>query len=404
MLLLVALAGCGGESAGSPAAPTGPVGTGPSGSSGSDAGGGGAAAGSTAAATGSGGGSAGAAVGYPIPDWPTGAPEDHGFDPSKLAAAAAVAESEQSYCLLVIRHGVIVDEHYWNGTDATTKSPSWSIAKSYTSALVGIALDRGEIQSLDQSVADYVPEWKGTDREAITIRHLLSMMSGLTWSVFQDYVSMATFAPDHTQFAVGLSLADPPGSKWIYHNGGVQILEPVIRAATGHTLEEYAEEHLWPLLGMTASWKHDPAGNDTAYANVLASCRDHARFGYLYLHGGLWETEQVISAAHVAGTITPSQTMNRAYGWLWWLNAGTPAMDAMMEAWPGLMVPFAPKDLFAARGFGNQFIDVIPSLDLMVVRFGPDPMTSFDLAQMAADSRFEQHDAILKPVLDAIVE
>src|SRR5262249_36457649 len=146
------------------------------------------------------------------------------------------------------------------------------------------------------------------------------------------------------------------------------------------------------------------AGNPTAYANVLASCRDHARLGYLYLHGGVWAGEQVVSTGYVTASLTPSQSMNRAYGYLWWLNAETPAVDAMMEPWPGLMGPFAPKDLFAARGFGNQFIDVIPSLDLMVVRFGADPLGAFDVAQLATDQRFETHDAILKPILDAVVE
>jgi CubicO group peptidase (beta-lactamase class C family) len=177
----------------------------------------------------------------------------------------------------------------------------------------------------------------------------------------------------------------------------------VFERATGHTIEEYAELHLWPQIGASATWKHDPSGVPTAYANVLASCRDHARLGYLYLNHGNWAGTQIVSRAWVDAALTPSQTMNRAYGFLFWLNAETPALDAMGEAWSGRMVPFAPTDLFAARGFGNQFVDVIPSKDLLVVRFGPDPLAS-DITKIISDSRFETHDAILSPVLGAITD
>ncbi len=339
---------------------------------------------------------------YPSPDWPTGLPSDVALDVAKLDAAAAIAEANDSYCMLVIRHGRLVYERYWNGTNPTTRNPSWSIAKSYTSALVGIAIDRGDIRGLDQRASDFVPEWQGTDRTQITIRDLVSMTSGLKWDAFEDYVSLATFASDDTTFAIDRPLVDPPGSKWTYDNGSVQVLERVFRVATGHTIEEYAALHLWPRIGSTASWKHDPSGNPTTYANVLASCRDHARLGYLYLHGGSWAGTQVIPSTWVTATLTPSQPMNKAYGFLWWLNGATPALDAMSVAWQGRMVPFAPTDLFAMRGFGNQFVDVIPSLDMLVVRFGKDPMVGFDVVKLAQDSRFTLHDQILAPVLQAV--
>jgi CubicO group peptidase (beta-lactamase class C family) len=339
---------------------------------------------------------------WPDPDWPTATPADVKLDVAGLDQAAAVAESHQSYCLLVIRHGALVYERYFNGSDATTAHKSWSLAKSYSGTLVGIALDRGDIRSLDDKVSDYVPEWKGTDREGVSVRDLVRMTSGLQWSAFQDYVQMATLAQDDTQFALGLPLSDPPGSKWVYHNGAVQILEPLFRGATGMTIEAYAQAHLWSKIGASASWAHDQAGNPTPYANVLTTCRDHARLGYLYLRRGHWVNDKVLSESFVAEALTPSQPYNRAYGLLFWLNGQTPAIDAMMEPWPGKMVPYAPDDLFAARGFGNQFIDVIPSLDMVVVRFGVDPLVNFDLAALAEDSRFTLHDQILQPILAAL--
>jgi len=345
---------------------------------------------------------AAAEVSYPSPDWPTGDPADHGLDPARLDEAAGVAEADGSRCLLVIRHGVLVYERYFAGTDATTEHKSWSLAKSYAGTVVGIAIDRGDLAGLDQPVAEHLPAWQGGDLAAVTVGDLVSMTSGLQWSMFQDYVEMALLAQDHTAFALALPAAESPGTEWTYHNGAVQILEPLLRNATGVTIEEYAQQHLWSRIGMNAHWAHDPAGHATPYANVLASCRDHARLGYLYLHHGRWAGEQVVSSQWVDAALTPSQPFNRAYGYLFWLNGETPAVDAMMEPWPGRMVPFAPADLFAARGFGNQFIDVIPSLDLIVVRFGEDPATGFDLGALMDDARFTKHDQILAPILAGV--
>jgi CubicO group peptidase (beta-lactamase class C family) len=340
-----------------------------------------------------------AAVPYPDPDWMTGTPQSQGLDPSFLGQADAVAAANNSYCLLVIRHGVLVWESYFNGHDATSTDHSWSIAKSYSSAVTGIAIDRGDIGGLSDSVAKYVPAWKSKSNAAITVRDLVSMQSGLHWDVFGDYVTMAELAPDKTGYAVGLGIDGPPNAAWTYNNSAVQVLEQVVRSATGKAMDAYAQDHLWSPIGSKAKWDHDLAGHPTAYANVLATCRDHARLGYLYLHGGRWKSEQVVSSAWVKASTTPSQSMNQAYGYLWWINSGVPAMDAMNELWPGRMVANAPADLFAARGFGNQFIDVIPSLDMLVVRFGADPVNMFDLPTLIADSKFELHDKILAPIL-----
>jgi len=340
---------------------------------------------------------------YPEPDWTTGDPAEHGTDPAGLEEAAAAADRYRSHCLLVIRDGVLVFERYFDGTDATTRNKSWSIAKSYTSTLVGIAIERGEIAGLDQSVAELVPEWAGSARADITIRDLVSMTSGLEWSVFQDYVQMAVFAQDHTAFALDLDEAAAPGTGWTYHNGAVQVLERVIKNATGKTMDAYADEVLWSRIGMDGAWALDPSENPTAYANALATCRDHARFGYLYLRGGQWAGgDQVVPVDWLAQALAPSQEFNRAYGFLFWLNGQTPAIDALNNPKDGELVPYAPDDFFAARGFGNQFIDVIPSLDLVVVRFGADPMTDIDIQALIDDARFDQHDDILRPILDGL--
>lgn len=338
-------------------------------------------------------------VPYPDPDWATDSPKSQDIDETFLAAADAVAASNNSYCLLVIRHGVLVHETYFNGHDANSTDHSWSIAKSYTSAVTGIAIDKGAIGSIKDSAAKYATKWANKANASITIEGLLSMKSGLHWDVFGDYVTMAELAPDKTGYALGLGMDASPGANWVYNNSGVQVLEQVIRSATGKPMDDYARDNLWSKIGSKAKWDKDLTGHPTAYANVLATCKDHARLGYLYLHGGKWKNEQVVSQAWVKATTTPSQSINKAYGYLWWLNGGVPTEDAMNEPWPGQMVVDAPHDLFAARGFGNQFIDVIPSLDMIVVRFGADPVNMFDLPTLLADSKFELHDKILAPIL-----
>ena len=349
-----------------------------------------------------------AVVPYPDPDWPTGTPESQGLDTAKLDEAAAAADSADSYCLLVIRHGVLVSEHYFHDATASSTPSSWSIAKSYTSTVVGIALANHDLPDLDANVSDFVPTWAGSPRQPITLRNLVTMTSGLQWSIFQDYIAMAEFAPDKSAFAVGIDASDPVGSKWLYHNGGVQVIEPLFRAATGTSIEDYARTHLWSKIGMTATWGHDLFNHPTTYANVLATCRDHARLGYLYLHHGRWKDEQVVPANWIAAATTPSQAFNRGYGYLWWLNGQGPTISSTGSQSATELYDYTPADLFAARGFGGQFIDVIPSLDMVVVRFGKDPtaITSTDPAVIAAaliaDETTDRHRSILVPILAAV--
>ena len=298
---------------------------------------------------------------------------------------------------------------HYNGATAASTPPSWSIAKSYTSTVVGIALGNHDLPGLDAKIADAIPAWQGTARDAVVLRDLVSMTSGLAWSVFGDYIAMAELAPDKSSYAVGLSDDATPGSSWAYNNAAVQVIEPYFRATTGESIEAYAQAHLWSKIGEQATWAHDGQGHPTTYANVLATCRDHARLGYLYLHGGKWKDEQVVPAAWVTAARTPSQAYNRGYGFLWWLNGDAPTMTTMQGVSPDRLRPYAPPDLFEAQGFGGQFINVIPSLDLVVVRFAKDAMTTAEAKDLTAvtqvliaDQTSDAHQQILQPILDAV--
>ena len=298
---------------------------------------------------------------YPSPEWPVGAPEDHGFDAAALESAAAHAQLVQSQCLLVVRHGAIVFERYWMDTDEATKNKSWSVAKSYTSAIVGIALAKGDLGDLDDSVAEYLPELAGSAKESVTLRHLLTMTAGIYADLIDDMVGLFT-APDMTDKALAIELSGEPGATWQYANAAVQMFEPIFRAAVGVSADEYAHEHLFERIGMDAEWNKDMAGNPSLYMNVLASCRDHAKFGYLYLRDGCWDREQIVPKAWVVESTEPSTELNRGYGYYWWLSGGEPTLD-FIDSTPlarGTLHPGGPDDSFCAVGLGSQVIEVVP--------------------------------------------
>ncbi len=354
---------------------------------------------------------------FPVPDWPTGDPGDFGLDPATLDEAGVYAESIGSECLLVIRDGHLVYEGYFNGGGPDNFQKSWSIAKSFSSALVGIAIARAEIESVTQPASDFIPEWQGTDKESVTIANLLSMDSGMKYDLTTDN-TWVLFSNDHTAEAVGYDFEAEPGTVWHYNSHAVQVLDAVLEAATGMDPEDYAEQYLWGPIGMDIEgdnnertyWNRDGAGNTTMYMSVYATCRDLARFGYLYLHEGNWDGQQVLPAEWVAASTTPSQDLNRIYGYLWWLNGGEPAIGSTDETFEGTMFNFAPDDLFSAQGLGQNFIDVIPSTNTMYihVRRAPhDPFTKFitdpagTMDALFNDGRRIEHRQLLRTLLDA---
>lgn len=347
----------------------------------------------------------------PDPDWAIGTPAEHGLDADALQSAADYAGSNGSRCLLVVRHSKLVGEWYWQGDTKETAPNTWSLAKSYTSTLVGLAIEEGLIHSIDDPVSNYVPEWKGLGRDGIKLRHLLTMTSGLKFDQDSDSFSFLT-AHDMTGQAIALDVDDAPGEVWKYSNQAVQILEAVLRHATGKPVDVYAREKLWSPMGVSAEWHKDGVGHPSTYMNVLTTCRNHARFGELFLRQGCWGSKRVVPSAWVGKATKPSQALNKGYGLLWWLNAGAPTLDSVyfdpLES--GSFHPFAPADSFCASGLGGQMIEVIPSLDMVVVRVGyapqEDPALQMNgpgtLAATLNDGKQIVHNGVLQRVLSAV--
>jgi CubicO group peptidase (beta-lactamase class C family) len=311
-----------------------------------------------------------APVPYPGAAWPTSSAAANGLASGPLEAIPAGLAGSDTDCVVVVKNGAIVYESTAPGFDADKDQIVWSVSKSITSLLVGIAAEDGKLR-IEQPASDFVTEWKGTPSEAVTIRQLLSMTSGRHWDYETDFVKLPG-APDQTAFTLALDQQYPPGTRWDYNNGGVQVLEAVLSRATGTPVVDYAQQRLFGPLGITATWLTDKAGHPWTYGGATMSCREMARLGWLVLHGGRWEDRQVVPEAWVRESTKPSQDLRRNYGYLWWLNV--PASGVTGETQSGDSIAGVPEDAFFARGLFGQFIAVLPEDGTVMIRTGRNPV------------------------------
>jgi CubicO group peptidase (beta-lactamase class C family) len=351
---------------------------------------------------------------YPASEWPVEAPAEHAMDPNALQHAANYAGDNFSRCLVVIRHGALVGEWYWgrnNGRRMDRDNPikSWSVGKSYASVVTGIAIDQGLIGSVDDSIADYIEPFQGTRKAEIRIADLLSMSSGVKFDLTADNLGMF-FARDMTRKALRNPVQNAPGVLWEYNNHTVQLIEPILRQATGQAADEFAQTHLFEKLGMEATWQRDKRDQPAMYMNVSASCRDHAKFGYMMMRNGCWEGEEVLSQSYRDDALAPSTEMNRGYGYWWWLNAETPTLNSVdFSEYDGVLQPFAPADAFMAVGLGNQVIEMIPSLDMVIVRMGVAPQENLvywltDRPRIMREMKSDGDHVVLNGVVSRVLE
>jgi len=311
---------------------------------------------------------------------PTASPEELGFDAKALERLAQEAEDAGSTCLLVARDGVVAGEWYWNHGAADRPQEVFSVTKSVTSTLVGLAQADGGLELGDKAAA-YIPEWKGTPSRTVTVRNLLSNDSGRFWSPESDYQELLR-ATDRTSYAVGLEQAAEPGAVWAYNNAAIQTLDRVIRNATGTATDVFAQDRLFGPLGMTSTRMTPDASRRSTqvFFGMQSTCPDLARFGQLFAQQGEWDGEQLLPAGWVEdATGRSSQQLNAAYGLLWWVNRTGPQRQPLDDTNPGLppgvsgvgqLVPGAPEDLYAALGFGGQVVLVDPGSGTVVVRLG----------------------------------
>lgn len=314
------------------------------------------------------------------------------MDASRFEAAIAFAGAHSTRGAVIIYRGRIVAEHYWKGWDPTTVSVISSATKNIVSVLVGMCIDDGAIASLNQSVAHFLPGWQGKPQEAITIRHLLSMTSGLSkpalWTLWTKSPNSAL---DDPEFGMKLALSHTPGTDWEYHTIAYRLLFPIIERATGRNLSDYTRERLFDPIGMEHSyWRSRISDGVPCYHNLVCSARDMARFGQLVSQYGAWEGKQVVSRAYLEEALRPSQDLNPFYGYLFWLNGPQCRL-----------LPDCPADAVMAMGAQDTRIYIVPSLALSVARLG-DRVSPREGRRQAGGNREGFHNAFLRMVCSAV--
>ena len=266
----------------------------------------------------------------------------------------------QTVAFLVIKNDSIWHESYFDGYTNTSKSNSFSIAKSIVSAALGKAIMQGKIKSLDQKVTDFFPKLKGKFAKEVTVGDLSSMASGLSWdekyySPF-SIVTRAYFDDNLKKLILGLNIKDKPGQEFRYLSGATQLLAMCIEKATGTYLSNYVSEHFWKPMGAEndALWQLDEAdtGIEKAYCCIASTARDFARFGKLYKQNGVWNGKQILARSFVEKSLQPRFSDSPEYGYGWWLHQ------------------IKGKKVFYMRGHLGQFVIVLPEEELIIVRLG----------------------------------
>ncbi|MEI6507381.1 MAG: serine hydrolase [Bacteroidota bacterium] len=270
----------------------------------------------------------------------------------------------KTVAFLIIHNDTLVYEKYFDGYDSSSIVPSFSMAKSYVSALIGCAIDDGLILSVEQPVTDFIPELKKNGFEKVKIRHLLQMTSGLDFkeSYYDPFGEAATFyyGTDLTESTIHLTLKREPGKAFDYTSGTSQILGLILtRALKGEDLTHYFNRKLWFPLEMEfdGSWSIDKNnGIEKTFCCLNARARDFAKFGRLYMHKGDWHGKQLISSKWIEQSTTPDEfeAGTKFYKYQWWLMDGD------------------PDKAFYAQGHLGQYIYVNPKRNLIIVRLGKD--------------------------------
>lgn len=317
--------------------------------------------------------------------WEIASPDSVGMDGAQLCTIAARLEQRATkvHSVVVVRHGKLVFEQYFPGYDqpwgqpegqheftATTKHDMRSATKSVTSLLVGIAIDRKLIAGVDEPVLKFLPDYAAVKQagwDTITLRHLLTMSSGIKWDEARSWTDPKNdephlgFEADPLGYVLSRPIAAPPDVLWTYNGGGTDLLGNVIERVSKKSLEAFAREALFQPLGITdVEWKTYPKNSKiAAAAGLRLRPRDAAKIGQLVLNRGQWNGQQIVSADWIAQSITPrfqaigffGSTM--FYGYQWWM--GRSLVGGKDIKWIG------------AFGWGGQRIFIVPELDLVMM-------------------------------------
>jgi len=274
-----------------------------------------------------------------------------------------------TFALMIVYKGYPVTEVYRDDFGPGTRFLSWSMAKSITSALIGLRVKEGK---LDVHRPLDIPEWKKDGRREITLDHLLHMTSGLDWN--EDYGNLSDVTVmlhkkgDMAKYTAQKPLEHQPGTDWKYSSGTTNLVSLILRHSfeSDDDYHRYPREALFNKTGMkSAIFEMDASGTFVGSSYVYATMRDYARFALLYLNEGKWMGEQLLPADWIHYTLSPAAGSDGKYGASFWLNRSGDQPDA-------------PTDMYMCKGHDGQFIFIIPSRQLIVIRTGYSKHGEFD--------------------------
>ena len=283
--------------------------------------------------------------------WIEKSPESIGLDTievNQLMDFVKIPEFNTQAAIL-IQGNYIIAEYYSEGYDKSSLVTSWSVAKSFTSTLIGIAIDEGYISSINDPITDYLPEWKGKDQDNILLKHLLAMQSGM-----DDHpLAGVVFSTNMVKYSLDRDVLRPPETAFSYSNEDSMLLGEILENATGFSVQDYADKKLFNILEIEDKWWTDQAGNTVTYAGLDMNPRDFAKFGLMVAQDGKWENKEVVSSEWLE-TATNNYNDLAPYGFQWWTSNSPDEKD---------------YNFFSAKGLDGQLIYVWPEIDLVFVRF-----------------------------------
>ncbi|MDR1426879.1 MAG: beta-lactamase family protein [Bifidobacteriaceae bacterium] len=289
-------------------------------------------------------------------DWRYDRPDNHGLDPEALQAFHSALADSQIHASVIVKDGYIVDEYYGPGYDETSLFELNSCTKSFTGALIGVALEEGLIDSISDPIAKYFPpvaRAEGEYWQRITVEHLLTHSSGLDWEGSGTSWQEWRGSDNWTDFILNRTIGGEPGLRFNYSTMGVHLLTAAFEEASGRALDDYGREHIFEPLGMrSAHWGKGPDGVTDGGNGLTMNVHDAAKFGQLFLNGGSWDGRQLIPAAWIAKSTSvqaPDTRRPSQYGYQWWIRE------------------FAGYNTYLAQGHGGQVIFVVPELGLVTV-------------------------------------
>ncbi len=312
---------------------------------------------------------------WPKEEWSVSFPEEQGIDSAMLTKAdeRIIENYPNIYSFLVVRNGFLIYEKYYEGMNKDSFNPVYSITKSVTSALTGIAIKENILQDTNQKVSELIPDYFASiddeKKKEITLENVLTMTGGLE-SIDSDYFKFFS-SPDWLEFALKKPLIDAPGEKFVYNTGLTQLLSGVITEKAKMSTKEFAEKYLFgPLHINIRRWDCDSKNCYGGGSGLYLTPQDMAKFGYLYLNKGKWDGNQIIPEEWVTESTTAhiNREPDSDYGYLFWIYKTTNPVTGKSY------------DTYSAEGAGGQKIIVIPELELIVVITADMNKTSLDKA------------------------